>query len=107
MISEIEKTQRNGTHKITYGFTAEQIKYNNQTYNRIYSSQQVVELNYDSKIVFYKYGIFGQYSKKSLHEKLTSSIGLRFDGNSYSKEMSNPFTQISLEYHSLTKSKKI
>jgi len=91
----IEKTQRYGTHKITYGFTAEQIKYNNQTYNRIYSSQQVVELNYNSKIVFYKYGIFGQYSKKSLNEKLTSSFGLRFDGNSYSKEMSNPFTQIS------------
>ena len=81
--------------KINYGINYEFAKYNNSTFNKIFTSQGAQTIDFASSFNMNKYGLFGQVSQKYLDEKLILSLGLRIDGNDYSSEMSNPFRQFS------------
>jgi hypothetical protein len=92
----VENTIRKKGWKINYGTGLEFVKYNNNTYNVLSLPGGVIDtIDYNSAISFVKYGLFSQVSKTLLNEDLTISAGLRIDGSSYSKSMSNPLKQLS------------
>ncbi len=90
-----EHTLRAGDYKFNYGLGYEFVKYNNRTFNRIFTSSGPQTIDYFSEFSLHKYAAFGQVSRKLINERLVLSLGVRFDGNSYSDEMSNPLQQFS------------
>ena len=91
----IENTLRVKDYKFNFGVAYEYAKYNNQTFNRIFTSSGPQTVNYASAFNFHKYGFFSQASRKLLEERLVLSLGFRADANSYSSTMSNPLEQFS------------
>ena len=91
----IENTSRQQDFKINYGIGAEYVKYNNRTFNRIFTSIGEQTIDYQSAFDMYKYYAFAQISRKFQNDRLVLSLGARLDGNDYSKEMNNPFRQFS------------
>lgn len=90
-----EYSGRQGFWKYNYGVGSEYAQYFNNTYQKIFFNQGVQELRYESDLNLWGYNFFGQLSRKFLNERLTGSLGLRFDGNTYSDEMKNPLEQAS------------
>lgn len=90
-----EHTIRKNGYKVNYGFNYELAKYNNSTYNKIFTPFGPTTLDFSTAFTMHKYGGFAQVSKKYLNDKLIVSAGLRMDGNDYSDEMSNPLDQFS------------
>ncbi len=90
-----ENNLRLENYKVIYGAGAEYAEYTNDTYNRIFQNGQVIDLNYDSKLDFYNYNLFGQVSRGFFKERLKLSLGIRMDGSSYDNEMANPLNQFS------------
>ncbi|GJM34589.1 MAG: collagen-binding protein [Saprospiraceae bacterium] len=91
----IERTNRIGDYKLNYGLAYEYVKYNNQTFNRVFTSSGSQTIDYRSDLSMNKYAFFAQLSRKMLEERLVLSAGFRADANSYSKEMNNPLQQFS------------
>ena len=91
----IETTQKAGNWDYMLGVGYEWVKYNNRTFNRIFTNSGSAEIDYVSDINLHKYGFFGNINRKLLNDKLTLSIGFRADGNSYSQDMNNPLEQFS------------
>jgi hypothetical protein len=91
----LENTSRMGDFKINFGVGYEFVKYNNSTFNRIFTTAGPQTIDYFSDLNFNKYFAFGQISRKFMDERLILSLGLRVDGNDYSDEMSNPLDQFS------------
>jgi hypothetical protein len=93
----------NNGWKISYGVMLQYVKFNNELYNRLVKSQTLangvvipeVVLNYNSNIEFFKYGAFGQISKRFFNEKFLISAGLRSDMNSFTSDGSNPAKTLS------------
>lgn len=91
----IENTTRMGSYKLNYGASYEFAKYNNRTFNRIFTSSGAQTVDYASAFDMSKYALFAQLSRKFADERLILSAGFRMDGNNYSDEMSNPLEQFS------------
>lgn len=91
----IENTIRTGNYKINYGIAYEFVKYNNRTYNKIFTDAGEQEIVFNSNFNMNKYGVFGQVSRNFLQERLIVSLGARLDGNSYSDDMANLLEQFS------------
>ena len=81
--------------KINWGLNLEQAGYTNNTYSRSFANNVPFEINYDSELDLFKWGVFGQVSKGFLKERLTLSFGARMDANSFSSETNNLFRQFS------------
>jgi len=81
--------------KINYGANAEYVLYDNKTFNKSFSDGLPLIINYNSELDMFRWGLFGQVSKDFLKERLILSLGIRTDANSFSKEMSNMFDQLS------------
>ena len=79
--------------RLSYGAGYEFAHYRNSTFKRLYYGGVENDISYDTNLKFGKYSIFGQVSKFYLNEKLSLSLGLRTDVNSYSSSMSNPLDQ--------------
>jgi len=90
-----ERTLRTGRFKLNYGVNYEYVKYNNRTFNKIFTGIGPQTINYASDLAFSKFGLFAQSSQKFFGERLTASLGFRMDGNSFSREMRNPLGQFS------------
>lgn len=90
-----EHNFRSGDYRVIYGVGAEYIRYNNSTFNRIFTPAGAEDIDFFSEIDFFKYYTFGQLSKTFLNGKLTTSLGLRMDGNSFSSDFSNPLQHLS------------
>ncbi|MEL7425723.1 MAG: TonB-dependent receptor [Bacteroidota bacterium] len=91
----IEDVRQVGDYKLGYGVNYEYDKYNNRTFNRIFTSAGSQEVDYASEFDMHRYGFYGTVSRKWRDDRLVLSLGLRFDGNTYSDEMSNPLEHIS------------
>jgi len=81
--------------RLSYGVGYEYAHYRNSTYRRIYIDGDEEEINYTTNLKFGKFSGFGQLSKSYLDQKLSLSLGIRSDINTYSAEMSNPLRQLS------------
>lgn len=91
----IEHTLRMGDYKFNYGAGYEYVKYNNRTFNRIFTSAGPQTVNYFSELDMNKYAFFAQASRKLVDERLILSLGFRMDANDYSGDMNNPLEQFS------------
>lgn len=91
----IENTLRTGDYKFNFGVGYQYVKYNNRTFNRIFTSAGPQTVDYFSELTLSKYAAFAQASRKMFDERLILSLGARLDANSYSEEMSNPLDQFS------------
>jgi hypothetical protein len=96
----VENTALRGSWKINTGINLQQSQYTNDTYNKIPFIGHVI---YQSELDFFLYGAFAQVSKTFGGAGLVLSMGTRFDGNTYGKEMKNPLEQFSPRF-SLSKS---
>jgi hypothetical protein len=90
-----ENTSISDKFRFTYGLSGEYVKYSNSTYQQIFISDSLREIDYDSFLDFYKWGLFIQASKKFFKDKLTLSFGIRSDANNYSESMQNLIDQLS------------
>jgi hypothetical protein len=81
--------------RLTYGAAYEYTHYRNSTYRLLYYGGQNNEISYKTNLMFGKYAAFGQVSRSYLDGKLSLSLGMRTDFNSYSSDMSNPLKQLS------------
>lgn len=91
----IENTSRIKGFKLNYGAGYEFVRYNNRTFNRIFTAAGPQTVNYASDFNLNKYYAFAQLSRKFLDERLVLSGGIRVDGNDFSEAMSNPLDQFS------------
>ena len=93
-----------GKWEYSYGAVAQYVKYNNNFFNilsrAVVNPQGVIvqpefKVSFQTDINFFKYGAFGQISRRFLNEKLNVSAGLRTDMNSFMDEGSNPLKTLS------------
>ncbi|GAB5552349.1 MAG: TonB-dependent receptor [Saprospiraceae bacterium] len=91
----VERTQQIGSMKFNYGIAYEYAKYNNRTFNRIFTNAGAQTIDFSSEFSMSKYGLFASASRKFNGERLILSLGFRMDGNSYSDDMNNPLEQFS------------
>lgn len=91
----IEDTRRLGDFEFISGVLYEFVKFNANTFNKIFSQQGAEDVVYVSDLNFHRYGAFGNVSRRFFNEKLNVSVGLRLDGNNLNDQMSNPFSQFS------------
>lgn len=91
----LENTIRMNDFKLNYGAGFENITYTNSTYNKRVVQTGVILIDFNSRLTFNKYNVFGQVSKGLWNEKVMLSAGIRTDFSDYSKEMINPLKQLS------------
>lgn len=91
----IENTTRWNGFKINIGGNYELARYTNQTFNRIATPIGVQEINFNSKLLLNKWGLFGQISRTWFNERLTVSLGIRTDAVDYSENTRNLLDQLS------------
>ncbi|MCF8237957.1 MAG: TonB-dependent receptor [Saprospiraceae bacterium] len=91
----IENTTRIGDYKFNLGGGYEFVKYDNRTFNRIFTSAGPQTVDFRSDLNFHKMALFGQVSRKWMDDRLILSLGLRMDANTFSDEMINPLEQLS------------
>ncbi len=81
--------------KISYGAGLQYSEYTNNTYQQFYSGNELKPVNYSSYIDVFFWNVYAQATKGFFKDKLTLSLGLRMDANSYSKKMSRMWQQLS------------
>ncbi|MBK9257648.1 MAG: TonB-dependent receptor [Saprospiraceae bacterium] len=91
----IESFRTAGKWEFLVGTGYEFVKYNNSTFNKIFTNSGAADIQYTSAIDFHKYSVFGNISRKFFNDNLTLSGGIRMDGNSFSDAMQNPMEQFS------------
>ena len=78
-----------------YGAGLEYAKYTNTTYQKVFVRDSLLTLNYNSTIGLFKWNINGQVTRPFFNDKLTLSLGIRFDANNYNDQMNNMLNQFS------------
>jgi hypothetical protein len=91
----IEDTRQLGSYKLNYGLSYEYNKFNNSTFNRIFTNAGPADINFSAAFNMHRYGLFGQISRRWMEDRLTASLGIRADGNDFTQAGSNPFRQFS------------
>ncbi|MFN7691981.1 MAG: TonB-dependent receptor, partial [Bacteroidota bacterium] len=96
--------QFSGKWKFNYGLMAQYVKYNNNSFIRQRKElkdtlgnliQPGVSFNFNSDIAFFRGGIFGSVSRRFLTDRLTATLGIRTDVNSFTNDGLNPLNAIS------------
>jgi hypothetical protein len=91
----VENITRWKKWKLNAGAGYQFVKYDNSTFNRVFRPQGTETIEYFTDINFQKYALFGQISRQLLNSSLSTSFGVRWDGNTFSDKMSNPLPQFS------------
>lgn len=90
--------------KFSYGLVGQYVKFNINLFNKLSNELRdasgnlitpAVTINYNSAIDFFRYGAFGQISKRFYNEKLLLSGGLRTDMNSFTNDGNNALQTLS------------
>jgi len=90
-----ENTSRFDGFKLNFGANVDFVNYTNETSQRRFYEDGIIDINYSTNLNLVKYGLFGQISKTVFNERLALSLGIRTDANNYSSSMNNMFEQIS------------
>ncbi len=91
----VENLTRVKGFKITSGFSYEYSKYTNKSYFQFTTPLGQFTANSYSLIDLHRFGLFVQASSSFAQDKLTLSLGLRADGNTYNKDMIQLYKQVS------------
>ena len=89
-----EHTYRNNGYKLNTGVSYENVTYTNETYNKVNINDDIILIDFKSRLNFNKYGVFAQMSKSLLSSRLVLSGGIRTDFADYSANMLNPLNQL-------------
>ncbi|MBN2615306.1 MAG: TonB-dependent receptor [Bacteroidales bacterium] len=81
--------------KVNLSANLDFLKYYNTTTQEVYSNDSSMYNQYETLLKTVGYGFSGQVSKKFMDDRITLSMGIRFDGNNYNSAMSNPLHQVS------------
>lgn len=81
--------------RINYGAGIDYVHYRNSTFRKIYLARNESTIDYSTNLKFFKTGLFVQAGRTWFDEKLSLSLGIRTDINSYSVKMTNPLEQLS------------
>jgi hypothetical protein len=81
--------------KISYGAGLEYAKYTNQTYQKVFVENQLLTLDYNSRIDMWKWNVFAQVNRAFFNDRLNLNLGMRMDANNYSDRMNNLLNQFS------------
>lgn len=87
----VEHNARYGNWKLNFGGAAEYARY----YNKSYFVRPFGTIDFTSTLKTFKYGLFGSLARTFFDNHLTLSLGTRFDGTNYNKNMANLFRQFS------------
>ncbi|MCX7986093.1 MAG: TonB-dependent receptor [Bacteroidales bacterium] len=90
-----ERLIRSGDYRFLFGASFEYAKYTNETFQKYFRTGVIDTFEFNSKLDFVKYGMFGQVSRSFFNEKLTFSVGMRTDAASYSSKTSDLSRQLS------------
>jgi len=90
-----ELTFRKSDIKYSFSSNLEYADYTNQTSQQVFLNDSLINFHYSTDINVFKYGLSGQASKRFLKSRLLVSLGIRFDGNNYNDNTTNPLTQSS------------
>ena len=71
------------------------------TYQQVFVDDNVTLLDYDNKINFWRYSVFGTLNRKFFNDKLYATLAFRVDGMSYSSLTNNPLKQFSPRFSAL------
>lgn len=74
---------------ISAGTSLQNVDYSNITIDNVNNFQ------FDNSINFFRYGLFGQANRTFNDNRLSLSLGLRFDGNTFTDDGNNIFTTLS------------
>jgi hypothetical protein len=81
--------------RVSFGGGYEYAHYRNSTFKKVFSAGTPLTIDYNTNLKFSKFGLFGQVSKALFNEKLSLSLGIRTDANTFSPAMGNLLNQIS------------
>ncbi len=81
--------------KIVYGLGGGYARYLNETQKSIYYNDNTEYISYSTAIDMFEYVFFVNATKNLLKNRLSLSIGLRTEANTFSNSMNNPLEQIS------------
>lgn len=74
---------------VSGGASLQNADYSNQTIDNVNNFQ------FDNSINFFRYGLFGQANRTFNDERLSLSLGLRLDGNTFTEDGNNVFRTLS------------
>ena len=86
-----ENVSSTNGYRLNLGGGAETSNYSTNTFVLLPFGNNI----YSSKLNFVRYNFFGQLSRSYLNEKLSLSVGIRGDGNTYTAHMKNPLKTFS------------
>ena len=81
--------------RLSYGTGYEYAHYRNSTFRKTFFEGIENDISYNTNLKLGEFNIFGQASKTYFNEKLSLSLGVRTDINTFSSSMSNPLDQLS------------
>ncbi|HRS58389.1 MAG TPA: TonB-dependent receptor [Bacteroidia bacterium] len=90
-----ENTSSLKSYKIKFGAGIEFARYNNETTRKVFAFDSLLTLKYYSAFDLFKWNVFGQITNSYLDERLSLSLGVRMDANSFTPQMSNLLNQFS------------
>lgn len=90
-----ENTSSLKSYKIKFGAGIEFARYNNETSRKVFAFDSLLTLKYYSAFDLFKWNVFGQITNSYLNERLSLSLGVRMDANSFTPQMSNLLNQFS------------
>ena len=90
-----ENTSSLKSYKIKFGAGIEFARYNNETSRKVFAFDSLLTLKYYSAFDLFKWNVFGQITNSYLDERLSLSLGVRMDANSFTPQMSNLLNQFS------------
>lgn len=82
-------------YQLNIGAGLEYAQYDNTTFRQMFIGGGPATLNYSRDLNLWKWSVFGQLSKAFFYERLSLSLGVRTDGNDYTRRTANLFRQIS------------
>lgn len=95
-----ERNLEAGGFRLNVGAGGEYARYRNDTYQQIFLNNALTEIDYETQLDMYKWSLFAQATRSVLNDRLTLSLGLRSDANSYSSQMSRLRDQLSPRFSS-------
>jgi outer membrane receptor for ferrienterochelin and colicin len=90
--------------KFSYGASVQYVKYNNDLFAVVSKAMKdsagntispARSISANSGIDFFKYGLFGSVNRKVMQDKLSLTLGVRTDMNSFQNDGNNPLQAIS------------
>jgi len=91
----LENTTRMDGFKLNFGTSLDLVTYTNSTQQKRFYGGEPLLVDYNTSLNLMKWGLFAQASKNIFHERVSLSLGIRTDANTYSSSMSNPLDQFS------------